>query len=76
MYQRLPGSKLYFGIFQVFFWTGIAGISVGTYNMIMVCIFTKMMNNDLLTRVVGQEAVNASLAPLNAGMGSPVASIS
>ncbi|WFD21477.1 hypothetical protein MEQU1_000129 [Malassezia equina] len=35
VYQRLPRSGLYFGVFQVIFWTGIAGISAGTYNMIM-----------------------------------------
>lgn len=37
VYQRLPRSGLYFGIFQIIFWTGMAGISVGTYNMIAVC---------------------------------------
>lgn len=36
MYQRLPGSKLYFGAFQVVFWVGIAGITLGSYNMITV----------------------------------------
>lgn len=36
VYMRLPGSKLYYGIFLGFFWTGIAGITVGTYNMAVV----------------------------------------
>ncbi|SHO76412.1 Hypothetical protein MSYG_0750 [Malassezia sympodialis ATCC 42132] len=34
VYQRLPRSGLYFGVFQVIFWTGMAGITVGAYNLI------------------------------------------
>ncbi|EDP44693.1 hypothetical protein MGL_1175 [Malassezia globosa CBS 7966] len=34
VYQRLPRSGLYMGIFQIFFWAGIGGITVGAFNMI------------------------------------------
>jgi len=37
VYQRLPGSKPLFGLFQIFFWTGITATSIGCYNMIVVC---------------------------------------
>ncbi|WFD46192.1 hypothetical protein GLX27_000824 [Malassezia furfur] len=34
VYLRAPASKLMYGIFLGFFWTGIAGITIGTFNQI------------------------------------------
>ena len=34
VYQRLPGSKLYFGAFLTVFTVGMIGITGGAYNMI------------------------------------------
>ena len=36
VYLRAPASKLMYGIFLGFFWTGIAGITIGTFNQIRV----------------------------------------
>ena len=38
VYQRMPRSGLYMGIFQFVFWTGLLGTSIGFYNMAVVCI--------------------------------------
>lgn len=35
VYQRLPGSKLYFGTFVTLFTVGIVGVAGGAYNAIM-----------------------------------------
>lgn len=37
VYLRLPGAKLYYGAFLGVFWTGIFGITLGTFYQITVC---------------------------------------
>lgn len=58
VYQRMPRSGLYMGIFQFVFWTGVLGTTIGFYNMAVVCIGFRAPWGPLwiLTCFAGQQA--------------------